>query len=263
MRACLPLVALAGCVHAASVVEPPPGAASTYDVAVAAASADRMVTTVYTLKLVPDGKDVWTVRTLHTKGTWEEAGQTLKFDSDHPNPAAPWPLLLHHAVASVPAAIQFSPDGAPVGLLEEKGWRMAGLDALEALDLPPEALQAGEQLLDPAGLVRDLQRTFPGTPPVGVWSRQERIAGLPAQRVEQCTRSRLGGRTRWHCDGHVEAKTPRARLYDTVSQSVIVVDARGLVSLDGTYSGTLLLADAKGEDVIDRPVAGRRFVERR
>jgi len=263
MRACLSLLALAGCVHAASVAQPPAIASSTYDVAVAQASADRMVTTVYSLELVPDGRNVWTVRTLHTAGTWEEARDTLTFDSDHPDPAAPWPLLLHHAVASVPAAIQFSPDGSPVGMLEEKGWRMAGMDALTGLDLPPEALKAGEQLLDPAGLVRDLQRTFPGTPPVGMWSRQEPIAGLPAQRVERCTRQRSGGEVTWHCDGHVEAKTERARLYDTVSESVIVVDARGLKSLEGTYSGTLLLADARGDTVIDRPIAGRRLVERR
>lgn len=263
MQGLLPVLLLAGCVKAPPEALPPRGVASTYQVAVAAASGERAMTALYTLEVVPQRDDVYSVRTVHTEGTWEEGGTRLDYDSSAPQRDDPWPLALQHAVASVPARLQFSEGGSPVGLVEEQGWRMEGLRAMQELELPPEALAAGQQLLDPAGLVRDLQRIFPGTPPQGVWVRQEQIAGLDAQRIEACERTAAGGERTWTCEGEVEGPTEGpARLHEVDSSTVVVADARGLVSLEGTWVGTLVLLDATGDGVLDRPVAGRRLVVR-
>jgi hypothetical protein len=242
----------------------PRSEASLYDVAVAVASGERTVTSVYLLEVVPDGDRVWTVRTVHTEGTWEEGGESFTFDSDEPRPEDPWPLSLQHAVASVPAAVRFTEDGVPVGLVEEEGWRMAGLKAMQALQLPSQAMSAGDALLDPGGLVRDLQRNFPGMPPEGMWVRDESIVGLPSQRIESCEATTERRRAVWRCEGEVEGpKTGSARLHQVESSSVVVMDGRGLLSLEGTFSGTVVMLDESGTDLVDRPVAGRRLVVRR
>ncbi|MBW1878278.1 MAG: hypothetical protein JRJ84_07955 [Deltaproteobacteria bacterium] len=260
----LALAAATACARVPPDAMLPRSGTSLYDVVVAAASGERTVTSVYLLEVVPGAERVWTIRTVHTEGTWEETGGAFAFDSGDPRPEDPWPLLLQHAVASVPAVVQFTDDGVPVGLEEEEGWRMASLKAMQALDLPSQAMASGEALLDPRGLVRDLQRNFPGMPPEGVWVRDESIAGLPSQRIESCEATTEGRRAVWRCEGEVEGpKVGPARLHLMVSSSVVVMDKHGLVSLEGTYSGTLVMLDESGTDLVDRPVAGRRLVVRR
>jgi len=260
----LALVVAMGCAKVPPDTVLPRNGISLYDVAVVAASGQRTLTAVYLLEAVPDDEGVWTIRTLHTEGTWEEGGEKLSYDSDAPAPEDPWPLSLQHAVASVPALVRFTEDGVPVGLVEEEGWRLASLKAMQALELPSQAMASGEALLDPGGLVRDLQRNFPGMPPEGVWVRDESIAGLPSQRIESCEATAEGRRRVWRCTGEVEGpKAGPARLHQMETSTQVVMDRRGLVSLEGTYSGTLVMLDESGTNVVDRPVAGRRLVVRR
>lgn len=252
----LALLLLAGCPHGGLDALPPEGRASRYEVAVATAVADRAATSIHTLELEPLDDRVWTVRTVRTEGTWEDGPQQIRFDSQDPRVTDPWPLTLQHAVASVPAAVRFSPDGVPAELVAPDAWRDRARRTLQALDLPPQALASGESLLDPAGLLRDLKRTFTGMPEAQ-WVREETVAGVTARRVESCTPEGRG----WRCVGRVEAEG--GLLHDTRSETRLVFDGRGLVELESSYAGTLLLVGSDGVVRADRPVAGRRWVVRR
>jgi hypothetical protein len=237
---------------------------STYRVGVAAASGDRTVTSIYTLRVVPRRDDVWAFTTTDAEGSWEEGAAAITWDSDQPQGSDPWPITLQHAISSIPAPIQMGPRGAPERLVDPETWRSAARQALEDTDLPPAAVASGASLVDPEGVVRDLRRNFPGLPPEeGPWIRDETIAGVSARRVEACRRERSRGRTTWTCQGRVEGPTEgAARLVDATSSTTLVVDRRGLSSLEYSYDGTLVVLAPDGQQALDRAVAGRRKVVR-
>ena len=108
-----------------------------------------------------------------------------------------------------------------------------------------------------------LQRSFPGTPPEGMWVREETIAGVPARRVESCTQTREGPRSRWTCLGTLEGPGEGdVRLVESESTTEVVADRHGLVRLEGTYAGTLVMLRESDGQVVDRPIAGQRLVVR-
>jgi len=255
------LFAVAGCVHA-PLAAPPARGAVVYDVAVVSAAGERTVTALYALEATPSGPRTWSVRTLHTAGAVEEGGGTWTFDSAAPTGGDPWPLLLQHAVASVPAEVRFDANGAPEALADPEAWEAAARRAVEALALPREADAAADQVIDPDGLLADLRRTFPGTPPAGTWSRPDRLGPIDAVRAETCTEAMADDARTWTCSGEVVGAVEGAvHLHEGTSTTTIVADARGLATHESSWSGTLLWRD--GDDVRDTPVGGRRLVRRR
>ncbi len=257
------LIVLAGCAKIPPA-GPSPRNAALYDVVVAVASAERQLESVYELEVEPAFDGVWIFTTTRSHGSWEEGGALATFDSEEPSKSDPWPVTLQHAISGVPTAFELEEGGAAVALMDPKQWKKDALGAIYRLDLPVEAMVAGEALLHPQGLVADLVRNFPGTPPEGEWRRNERIAGLTAARVEQCTPSRRGGLEIWQCAGTVEGpEEGPARLHEVASTTMIEVDRHGLKRLETTYSGTLVMLGPAGQGVLDRPIAGKRLVQRR
>jgi hypothetical protein len=231
---------------------------------VAVASANRQVESIYALQIEPAADGVWIVTTTHSRGSWDQDGVRTEFDSETPKASDPWPVRLQHAISHVPTAYTLDDRGAPTGLFDPKEWKKVALSVIYSLDLPVEAMTAGEALLDPEGLVADLVRDFPGTPPEGQWTRSERIAGLGATRREQCSVQRRGPTEMWECIGEVEGPTDgSARLYKVASITLIEIDRHGLKRLETTYSGTLVMVGPGGDGVLDRPIAGKRMVQRR
>ena len=241
----------------------PAKAPATYDVAVANATGAKTVTSIYTLQTERISKTAWRIWTVHSEGTWEEPGEALTFDSAAPKGSDPWPLTLQHAISTVPVTIAFAA-GAPTTLLDEADWRIRVDQALDKLGLPEQARSTREALIDPDGVLADLRRNFPGTPNgTEKWTRFERIAGVKARRSETCSETHENKQTIWHCEGVVQGpEDGAARLMETTSSSTLVIDQLGLVSLEGTYSGTLVMLADDESAVIDRPIAGRRFVSR-
>jgi len=254
---------IAGCVHRPLVPSPPPRAPSIYDVAVAAGHGHKMITSLYTLEIVPAERGLWHVRTLHSEGTWEEGGQAIAFNSRAPQRSDPWMLTLQHAISSAPAQIQFSEGGRPERMVDEQEWLARGRTQLHATDLPPQAIASAGSLLDADGVIRDLRRSFPGQPVEGTWTRDERIAGVEVKRVESCTASRDGDRISWSCVGELQGpERGSAALLATSCSTTLTLDRRGLVALREEYGGTLYQVTATGLQ-IDRPVVGMRSVARR
>ena len=242
----------------------PPQGEAVYDVAVLAASGTRVISSVYSLEVSGEGAGVYTFTTLHSEGSWEEGAEAVFFDSNVPRPSDPWPLVLQHAISTVPVALRFE-GGAPSAMVDEEGWKAAGLQAVNAemvkRDLPEQARTTGLQLLDPGGVLRDLRRNFPGNPPEGAWSRAVSIAGVPARVTQTCEPQ---GPRRVVCRGTAQGPTEGAtRLHEVDVVTDITSDGQGLVSLEHTYSGTLVLYDPGQERVLDRPIAGKRLVQRR
>ena len=111
-------LALSGCLHTGPV--PSIGRrATTWDVAVVAATGDRQLEAFYVLETEPLGHGRWQVATTHTRGAWTEYGETSRYDSDAPTTRNPWPLTLEHLVAAVPADIDVE-DGRPTALVDSK-----------------------------------------------------------------------------------------------------------------------------------------------
>jgi hypothetical protein len=243
---------------------PPADGPAVWRVGVVVGSGDRLVSEVYTLIAAPKRSGIWAFSTEAAEGTWEERDAVLEWDSTNPRPDDPWPLLLQHAVSGVPAAIRFDALGRPQQLAEADAWRRAARSAMERLDLPAQARASADALLDPVGIVRDLQRSLPGVPPDDTpWRREEQVAGILVDRVETCERRRAGPRTTYRCEGTLEPHpTVAARLFDATSHTTLVVDARGLVQLDTSYEATMVVLDASGTVPLDRPIAGRRQVVR-
>jgi len=241
-----------------------PRKSTVYDVVVMVASAERQVESVYTLAADPIGPGVWVFTTLSSAGAWSEEGTVLNFDSAQPKRSDPWPVTLQHAISAVPATYQMDERGAPVAILSAEIWKKAAVDVVYGLDLPVQALGAGEALLDPEGMVEDLRRNFPGAPSSATWERSERIAGFKATRRAQCAQRSDAGVLTWTCEGEVigPAEGP-ARLTDVSSTTWIAIDRWGLRRLETTYSGTLVMLGPGGHGVLDRPIAGKRLVQRR
>lgn len=268
MRWIVLALALAACgpKRASGTAAPPADDPALYRVGVVAATGDRTVTAVYSLEVNPHTDGVWTVRTRATEGAWEEGKQALSFDSTVPSPTDPWPLTLQHAIASVPAQVAIDETGRPVGLRDLPTWRQAASAAANATDLPPGADATRDQLLDPAGYLSDLQRTFPGLPPAdGPWVRVERIAGVLVRRTETCTPGQTVGRTRsWTCEGHLEVhRPPDLTIQAGQSTTTLKVDRDGLAELTTTWAGTLVrTAPGSGKTLSRVAFAGQRMVVR-
>jgi hypothetical protein len=255
-------VACAG--RAAPRPTPSPRAVTTWRIGVVTGSAGRTTTEVYTLDAVPRPGGAWAFATRATEGTIEEGAAAIQWSSEDPRPEDPWPLVVQYAISSVPAPIVFDPSGRPERLVDPSAWRDAARAAVAARDLPEQAGSSVEPLLDADGLIRDLQRTFPGQPPAdGAWVRDETIAGLTVRRIETCTASEAGGAVTWTCAGTLEPLGDRAgRLFDAETTTTLTLDRHGLVTLDSRYVATLVRLDATGERAFDVPVAGRRQVVR-
>lgn len=252
------VLALSGCIHG-----PVPSIGrrtTTWDVAVVAATGERQLEAFYVLETEPVGHDRWQVATTHTRGAWTEYGETSRFDSDAPTSRDPWPLTLEHLVAAVPAEVEVH-DGRPTALVDPEKWVDQARSALYGSSLPNEAMAAGDRLIDPEGLLVDLDRTFPGLPPMGRWERTDRIAGLQVQRIEDCTYER----PKWSCAGTATTTSSLsgAKLFEVTTTTAVVADARGLVWMESGYTGTLVTLAPDGRDVVDRPIAGVRRVQRR
>jgi hypothetical protein len=254
----LPAGLLVGCVHGPSPQIP--RTSRDWSVAVSVATGDRVLESFYDLHTEPIAPNRWMVSTARTRGTWIEHGASQGFDSEAPTARDPWPLVLQHLVASVPAEVRIE-EGRVDELVAPDEWAAAARRAIYGSKLPVEALDAGEALLDPDGLVADLARTFPGTPPSeGVWERPDRIAGLEVVRREQCEPTGSG----WSCDGSAEgADGQDARLFETTTFTRLAADHEGLLWVESGYSGTLVSAAIDGRGVMDRPISGLRRVQRR
>ena len=87
-------------------------------------------------------------------------------------------------------------------------------------------------LVDPAGVLRDLARVFPGTPQVA-WVRVVKIGGIDMDRVELCTEVTSETETTWRCDGELTLPDGSgAVVHDAESFTIVVADKDGLVSLE-------------------------------
>lgn len=254
---------LTGCAARGELPTPTRGAL--YDVAILSGSGVRWVSSMYTLDAERGDRDVWVISTTHSQGTWDEGGSAIAFDSNEPRSSDPWPLILQHTVSAVPAPILFDASGTPVEMVDPTSWSGAATAAILQLDLPKEAMPAGDALIDPVGVVADLQRNFTGAPPPeGPWTRDERMAGLAATRTERCTHDRRGSTTTWTCTGTIAGPTAGpARLHEGTCWTTLVIDGKGLVSLEGGYAATMVMLDPGGSSVVDRPVVGKRLVKRR
>lgn len=238
-----------------------------WEVAVLAATGSREIEAHYHLATERLKKDRFRISTERTTGSWIEPGDSASFDSASPTGSDPWPLTLQHLVASVPADLQIE-DGRPVALLDEATWRDSARRAIYGSSLPAEALPAGEALVDGSGLVADLARTFPGTPPEGPWERRERIAGVDAILTEQCEGGEPGPpperKTRWSCAGSARAaEGESAELFEVRTWTEVETDRVGLRSVETGYSGTLVTLSSGGTAADDRPITGFRRVVRR
>ncbi|MFK7931497.1 MAG: hypothetical protein AB8H79_25180 [Myxococcota bacterium] len=261
---CLIALAVACAPKGPPSAAPDASGAQRYKVGVVAANGGAVVTSITTFEAEPRGEGVWAFRTAQAEGTWEEGTVAMTWNSANPTAADPWPVTLQHAVATVFAAVRLDERGAPHQLLDQARWKAEARDAMGKTGLPAQASVGAAALLDADGILRDLRRNFPGTPNgAGAWVRPERLAGLPATRLETCTQARAKGVTTWTCSGRVEGpREGSARLVDATSTTQLVIDRKGLVQLDTEYSGTLVFLAPDGKRVIDRPIAGRRQVLR-
>ena len=254
-------IALFGC-PSAPLPAALPAQRATYEVAAATASGDRRLTTLYSLEVTPSGPGRWSFATLDSLATIEEGGSTWTYSSGPADQTIPWAIALQQAIAAVPAEFQVSRHGLPTRLVAEAHWKVKGRGAIDALGLPEAAEAAADNLLDADGLLRSLQSTFPGTPRQR-WEHPTPVAGLPATCVEECDYSRDGMLHIWRCTGTAEGpQDGGARLYEVSSTTVVQVDRFGLVSMESSYSGTLVTLAPSQDGVVDRPIAGRRLVQR-
>ena len=217
----------------------------------------------FTLQTTPTQPGLWAIATTRTQGSWTRNGITQRFDSENVLMGDPWHHQLQHEIAATPAIIWMDANGRPERMVEEEAWRSDARGRVLDLQLPAEALQVGENLLDPEGLVADLARYFPGTPSLEQpWRRLDRLSGLPVIREEQCQRLESGQLSSWRCEGSfTPTSDARAKIHEGTSWTQLSIDRRGLVRLEEGFSGTVILPTDAG--VEDRPIAGQRLVTRR
>jgi hypothetical protein len=241
----------------------PAKSGATYDIVVVAGIGARRIEGQTTLAATRQGGRIWTLQTLRSNNTWDDATEHVSFDSDSPQPGAPWPLITQHAVASVPVDIVFDRAGRPDSLANEEQWRQQATAALRALDLPVAGVRSGEALVDSEGLLLDFGRTFVGTPS-SEWTRTDRLTGVVVERVETCDVSRQAGVTTWTCRGEAVAVTQEdGQLQDAETWTTVRVDRKGLLDIEEGWSGTLVHLMRDGQTVTDSPIGGRRLVRRR
>lgn len=254
------IVALAAC--APRVAAPPRAHGPTAgEVGVAAAIGDGVVEERYTLRSEPVGRSVWAVATVRSEVlVVSPDGTEQRWSSDARTAADPWPLVLQHAVASVPAIVRMS-DGRPVEILSTDAWREAAQAAMEGTSLPEDAVATGANLVDPEGLLLDLGRAFPGMPEDGRLIGADRIAGVPARREESCSPLDAPGVLRFRCTGTATAADGSDRLYDVDTWTEVVADRVGMVWMESAYGGTVRGRGGSERGAV--AVAGHRRVERR
>lgn len=236
-----------------------------WDVTVGLAATGKSVTAAYRLESRSLGKGRYTVQTTRSLGDWTEGSQTTTFDSAEPRPSDPWPFRAQHAIAEVPAEVRFDKGGRPVDLVDTQAWRDGAWAAVTALHLPAAAAKSTGQLVDPAGWMRDLTRSFPGTPPrKGRWERIEDLAGFGAAVVvEDCARAVTDGLTRWTCVGTASAEArDGVTLSEVKTHTEVEIDSRGLLRSSADRQAILIAHDDQGRPTHLEPWAQQRAVER-
>jgi hypothetical protein len=235
-------------VHAAPLPD-----AAVYRVGAVMGSAERVLTSETEVTVAHAGGKRWTFAVRRSLTT-VEGGETWRFDSAAPQPSDPWPVSQQHAVESVPVRILLDASGRP-SAVADPAWQETALAALAALPLPASAAASGQALVDAGGVVEGYARDFPGYPPKsGAWVRPERVAGVPAERVETCTTTVDAGTTHIQCVGTLRAPA----LQGGVSRTELTYDRRGLVWMDASWEATVLV----GADRRPEFVGARRRVQR-
>ncbi len=235
----------------------------TYDMTVALGAGEWRLVARYELRAQHVRGGVWSLATQRSRATIAQRDAEHSFDSDAPAATDPWPVRMQHLVSSVPVWVAFDAQGRPVRLEDTEAWAAEARRVLYASELPTEAWAAGEALIDPAGVLADMQRTFPGTPRPD-WRRAERIAGVPAEREEECEREEHASGAVWTCRGIARARTDGlGRLHELQTWTIVDVDRKGLLRMESGYEGTRVGVDAITGAPRDEPVAERREVVRR
>ena len=98
-------------------------------------------------------------------------------------------------------------------------------------------------------------------PALEVEALDVRYGGVSAVRNESCSVLHDSALDTWTCTGWVEGEEGPFRLLDATSSTIVIADARGLVSHESAWSGTLMWLD--GDVVRDVPAGGRRLARRR
>ncbi|MCA9494979.1 MAG: hypothetical protein KC621_33860 [Myxococcales bacterium] len=253
-------VALVACAPRVAAL-PRTRGATAWEVGVAAAIGDGVVEERYTLRSEPVKRDVWALSTVRSEVlVVSPDGAEQRWSSEARTSADPWPLVLQHAVATVPALVRMS-RGRPVELLSSDDWGEAARAAMRATDLPEDAVATGANLIDPDGLLLDLRRAFPGMPDDGRLVADDRIAGVPALREERCSPLDMDGAIRFRCTGTATASDGSGRLHDVDTWTEVVADRSGMVWMESAYGGTLRGRGGSTRGAL--AVAGHRRVERR
>lgn len=260
------IAVLGGCVSAFAAPNARPTAPATYDVAVVALTAERAVTTTFSLAVQKAKKGAITATTTRTEGTIQQGPDEIQFDTARPSAEDPWPLVLQHAVASAPITVRLDDRGSIDGIIDARTWALTAKLQLGEVALPPEALTGADALIDPVGVVADLRRTFPGWPAQAhAIERPERVGNLAATVTETCSEPRKDGRF-WtvRCEGTaVAAAGQEALLHDTTTWLELRVDRRGLVEAEQQLAGTVVRLRAQDGLVVEAPLATQRLVRRR
>lgn len=251
-------LALAGCVPPRSL----PDREVHWVEATLTASGGSTLEGIYRHRTERGNGSVWRVVTDRTEGVVSAPrSPPLTFDSARPSAADPWPLVLQHAIAAVPAEVRLDDRGRPLSLLDPEHWAAQARQAVDQADVPGASADA---LIDPDGFVVNLARTFPGLPAAHEeWRRTERLAGLVAHRTERCgPKRRDGGHRVVRCEGSAVAEpSTRGDLFDTSCWTEVHWDAEGLLKVESGYSGTLITS-GEGPDPVDLPIAGQRLLAR-
>jgi hypothetical protein len=218
------------------------------------ARGDQTIEEERTYSVHRDG-DAWRVQVGRTRVSTEGPDGVGTFTSDAPTAADPWPFVMRHAVSTAPARVQWV-DGR-LALLDPAAWSDAAQDALLRTSLPPDAISTGLPLVDPAGLEAELRRVFPGPVAEGVSVRDDHVAGLDAERSEQCVEASSRGTRTWRCDG--VATDPAGRLRELTTWTELTADRSGLIAAESGYGG---FVDARDHGLGLVVVAGRQRVQR-
>jgi hypothetical protein len=218
----------------------------------------------YEIELRPLRPDARIIQTNYSAGVVDKDGEKLHFDSRHPSKGDPWPMLIQHVVVSTPMRVVFDDSGKPVEVEEVDAWRTHVLERLNGLELPAKAHNSNSALLEPSTILRDLHRTFPGAPAAdGTVRREVTVAGIQGWVVDRCRQARSPRGLDWRCEGGAESlEEGSKRVFGVVTHLLMRYDRTGLYYLEADYVGTLVAYDPSSGELVDRPVGGKRSVER-